>query len=85
MPMMPMMPGMGAANPAGAGAGGAERPDAAGLLGGEAAVPWIDEAGALEEELPVAGAPAGGLGLSGPETEGVGGMPMMPMMPGTGA
>ncbi|MFF8880693.1 hypothetical protein, partial [Streptomyces flaveolus] len=73
------------ANAAGAGVG-PERPDAAGLLGGEGAVPWTEEVeSGTSEVLPVAGAPAGGLGLSGPETEGIGGMPMMPMMPGTGA
>ncbi|WP_327179405.1 WXG100 family type VII secretion target [Streptomyces sp. NBC_01335] len=89
MPMMPMSPGAGAA---GAGSG-AERPDAAGLLGGAGVVPWTEEGapGAMEE-LPVAGAPSGGAGLTGPgvsasATEGAStaaatGAPLMPMMPG---
>ncbi|MFF7361482.1 hypothetical protein [Streptomyces sp. NPDC008125] len=91
MPMMPMSPGVGA-GAAGA-ASGAERPDAAGLLGGEGVVPWAEQgAQGTTEDLPVAGAPSGGAGLTGPgvsasATEGAStaaatGVPMMPMMPG---
>ncbi|GHB68351.1 hypothetical protein GCM10010377_68960 [Streptomyces viridiviolaceus] len=67
MPMMPMAPGAGAG--AGVGAGGAERPDAAGLLGGDGVVPWAGggSAGSVDDFEPVAGAQAGGAGLSGPE------------------
>ncbi|MET8948854.1 hypothetical protein ABZX30_36410 [Streptomyces sp. NPDC004542] len=65
MPMMPMAPGMGA-GAGGQGTAGAERPDASGLLGGEVK-PWAggEGVGALPEADPVAGAAAGGPGLSG--------------------
>ncbi|MFD9391138.1 hypothetical protein ACFWBB_10515, partial [Streptomyces sp. NPDC060000] len=74
---------------------------AAGLLGGEGVVPWVEEAlpGASEEALPVAGAPSGGVGLTGagavlPDAEGAspsaesgagGAWAPVPMMPGTGS
>ncbi|GGS99452.1 WXG100 family type VII secretion target [Streptomyces cinerochromogenes] len=66
MPMMPMAPGMGAPGAGGQGGAGAERPDASGLLGGEVK-PWSGgaELGGLPEAEPVAGAAAGGAGLSG--------------------
>ncbi|MEU3698354.1 WXG100 family type VII secretion target, partial [Streptomyces griseoviridis] len=91
MPMMPMMPG--AAGAGGAGAG-VERPDAAGLLGGEGVVPWTGSDAASLDDAPVAGAASGGAGLTGagPEVGAVpgsalssAGMPMMPMAPGSGA
>ncbi|MFD6529916.1 hypothetical protein [Streptomyces sp. NPDC060184] len=91
MPMMPMSPGA-AAGAAGAGSG-AERPDAAGLLGGEGVVPWTEEGvPGTAGELPAAGAPSGGAGLTGPgvaaptaegpSTAAETGTPLMPMMPG---
>ncbi|MCX5401202.1 WXG100 family type VII secretion target [Streptomyces sp. NBC_00102] len=91
MPMMPMSPGVGA-GAAGAGSG-AERPDAAGLLGGAGVVPWTEEgAPGTAGELPAAGAPSGGAGLTGPgvaastaegaSTAAETGTPLMPMMPG---
>ncbi|NEA68936.1 hypothetical protein [Streptomyces sp. SID12488] len=78
MPMMPMMPGSGAG---GGAKGGAERPDAAGLLSSDAA-PWQDAEGT---GLPVdgvdigSGTPAGAPSGDTTSTAGIGGVPAMPM------
>ncbi|MEU2226795.1 hypothetical protein [Streptomyces sp. NPDC018347] len=85
MPMMPMSPGMGAPGAGAQNGAGAERPDSSGLLGGEVR-PWSGgaELGAVPEAEPVAGAAAGGPGLSGLDAGQAVTQPAVSSVPGAG-